>query len=243
MWQTSRTAGTGGSANRWLATDGEFNLRDIWRYALFPVRLATVVSGLHPCHSERSEESLFLPAAGSRDGITMAAENSWVRYQSATYGARSGWVHWIYANSGLLNLNQEWVYTRQAPAVRLATVVSDSTGMIVLFLPAAGYRDGGAGVWSAGTAGFYLAPRRYQNSNAWVIRFGESGIELPVGWIKYFMGTTVRLATVVSGLAGVSFCSCLLRAGFRKTIGFIRVITVITIVVMQIQMCVHLCAL
>ena len=213
-------------------TEAKFRAIDHFpRYQHMSVRLATVVSGL------TGGCVLFLPAAGLRNGGGLDRSGIANFYNSRTF------AEWFWAQEAGFRAPYVTNTHHRAYSVRLATVVSDSTGMIVLFLPAAGYRDGGAGVWSAGTAGFYLAPRRYQNSNAWVIRFGESGIELPVGWIKYFMGTTVRLATVVSGLAGVSFCSCLLRAGFRKTIGFIRVITVITIVVMQIQMCVQLCAL
>ena len=93
-----------------------------------------------------------------------------------------------------------------AAAVRLATVVSESARGVVLFLPAAGLRNGG-GLDRSGIANFY-------NSRTFAEWFWaqEAGFRAPYVTNTHHRAYSVRLASVVSDLAEEQFfCSCLQR--------------------------------
>ena len=102
--------------------------------------------------------------------------------------------------------NRRWGWS-----VRLATVVSGLTGDGLLFLPAAGNCGDGT-IRYAGTVVTYQCTDLSTDVRQSVrFRAAADGFQTDYRvWRSW--GPAVRLATVVSGLAGdLSFCSCLLR--------------------------------
>ena len=138
---------------------------------------------------------LFLPAAGYGPGSDVWRQEQWVIFMCAspfkpyylyTEGASGGHLQYLVS-----------AYARRS--VRLATVVSELTGVIVLFLPAAGCRWPGFG---GDNSWVVLWSSTGQNaSQAFRLNIGDNVFIVPHGAPRSF-AQSVRLATVVSGLAG-----------------------------------------
>ena len=195
------------------------------------IRLATVVSDLRPCHSERSEESLFLPAAGYLYGLSSGNRSGYstVSLSSAGVAKIASFNQSAMAISAL-----EWYYVGVRGPVRLATVVSGLTGDVFLFLPAAGARTGSSVWYVNGHTQYWTVGVA---TGATPYKFLTSNSDFRPLWTSWGaqMAASVRLATVVSELAGDVFCSCLLWVVLTDWIINIRVAMVIYILQMEMH--------
>ena len=168
---------------RWYWNAGGFSLQFYEKCRRQSVRLATVVSEL------ARGGLLFLPAAGAHRSGTFDRAGTLGYYHHRT--ASSNAVALIYVHD-LLNLKYSiWARCTRG-SIRLATVVSELVGVLILFLPAAGRVFNGAmgGVntevrWSWKDGYDY-----YSNATHFYAK----------GALGAHVRMQIRLATVVSGL-------------------------------------------
>ena len=163
------------------------------------IRLATVVSGL------AGGVVLFLPAAGRFMGATYTIELGYTQLGVAVSETKHPY---LYARQDAFNTsyvggNYEGFKTR---SVRLATVVSELTGVVVLFLPAAGSRNGDGFPNGPGVSGVYQTVIAANTELAYWWVFSGGSCQLG-NWHRRWH-QAVRLATVVSGLVGVVPACC-----------------------------------
>ena len=193
------------------AHEADFRLRS-WRVvAGQAVRLASVVSGLpHVAKSISNtyfgNHLLFLPAAGLREDQGLLYVDSWGCYMLQS---KLGMIPQLFFSASRITPGLN--YSRLAcGAVRLVSVVS---GLAVtwksisnaycshlLFLPAAGYRNGNS-FSASGTTGTYFSPEAASASAASLFAVNSTAIYTASGWPSRSAGLSIRLASVVSGLS------------------------------------------
>ena len=141
---------------------------------------------------------LFLPAAGQMNGEVYDGDGTWAGMSSST-----GVMLQLYVPGANRSSGQRWWAVSTRHSIRLASVVS---GLTVLFLPAAGRLKGNA--YTSNVVDLYCCSKAGNHIGHILATAGSFDAPSHNNWEGYF-AKSVRLASVVSGLACV--CSCLLR--------------------------------
>ena len=143
---------------------------------------------------------LFLPAAGCRSGNSYYVQNTEWDNHAVSAGTSGTSAVRAYGSANAFEIAQG-IGRRWAYSVRLATVVSELVGVLILFLPAAG-RSYGDDVGYVGEYCMLWAKDAKTDERGYQTNVRADKFDIGAGWDR-FRGMSIRLATVVSELTGV----------------------------------------